>query len=197
MDATRGWYFDLVEVQHEAGESEYTPEFRAAAVQQVIDGRRSVPVARIYAVFPLRCPRCGAEMRIVAFITDPSTIRGILVHLGEPPRTPRRSRNTRPAAAPGVAATLITPAARQPRQVETVRRCSRRRDGALEFLSVSGRRVGRRASVRRRVPRGSSRGGGSGSRGGDTQASRALGQCRWHGVRSLMRRSRCQPDDGR
>jgi len=76
-------------------------------------------LARIYAVFPLRCPRCGAEMRIVAFIADPSTIRDILVHLGEPPRTPRRSRNTRPAAAPGVAATLITPAARQPRQVET------------------------------------------------------------------------------
>jgi hypothetical protein len=41
-------------------------------------------LARIYAVFPLRCSLCGAEMRIIAFITDPSTVRDILAHLGEP-----------------------------------------------------------------------------------------------------------------
>jgi hypothetical protein len=46
-------------------------------------------LARIYAVFPLVCPRCGAEMRIIAFITDPSTIRDILLHLGEPTAPPR------------------------------------------------------------------------------------------------------------
>ena len=41
-------------------------------------------LARIYEVFPLRCSLCGAEMRIIAFITDAPTVRDILVHLGEP-----------------------------------------------------------------------------------------------------------------
>ena len=46
-------------------------------------------LARIYEVFPLRCTHCGAEMRIIAFITDPSTVRDILAHLGEPTAPPR------------------------------------------------------------------------------------------------------------
>ena len=39
--------------------------------------------------FPLVCPLCGAEMRVIAFITDPPTIHDILVHLGEPTAPPR------------------------------------------------------------------------------------------------------------
>jgi hypothetical protein len=46
-------------------------------------------LARIYEVFPLVCPRCGGEMRIIAFITDGPTVRDILVHLGEPTAPPR------------------------------------------------------------------------------------------------------------
>jgi hypothetical protein len=38
---------------------------------------------------PLRCPRCGAEMRIIAFITDGPTVRDILAHCGEPTAPPR------------------------------------------------------------------------------------------------------------
>jgi hypothetical protein len=49
-------------------------------------------LARIYEVSPLVCPLCGADMRIIAFITDPSTIRDILVHLGEPTAPPRIAR---------------------------------------------------------------------------------------------------------
>jgi hypothetical protein len=41
-------------------------------------------LARIYEVFPLVCPNCGAEMRIIAFITDGPTMRDLLAHLGEP-----------------------------------------------------------------------------------------------------------------
>ena len=41
-------------------------------------------LARIYEVFPLRCTHCGGEMRIITFITDPSTVCDILAHLGEP-----------------------------------------------------------------------------------------------------------------
>ena len=47
-------------------------------------------LARLYQVFPLACPLCGAEMRIIAFITDGPTVRDILDHLGEPTRHPDR-----------------------------------------------------------------------------------------------------------
>ena len=44
---------------------------------------------RIFEVDPLACPRCGEQMRIVAFITEPKTIDHILDHL-------RRTAPTRP-----------------------------------------------------------------------------------------------------
>ncbi|HEX8011683.1 MAG TPA: IS91 family transposase, partial [Casimicrobiaceae bacterium] len=46
-------------------------------------------LARIDEVFPLVCPLCGADIRVIAFIIDASTIRDILVHLGEPTAPPR------------------------------------------------------------------------------------------------------------
>ena len=45
-------------------------------------------LARIYEVFPLLRPLCGGQMQIVAFITEPPTVRAILAHLGEPIRPP-------------------------------------------------------------------------------------------------------------
>ena len=55
-------------------------------------------LARIYEVFPLVCPLCGAEMRIIAFVTDPPTVRDILA----PPRRTHRATahraGPRPAA---------------------------------------------------------------------------------------------------
>ena len=54
----------------------------------------AVLIARIYEVFPLVCPICGGQMRIIAFITYSADIRQILEHIGvetEPPRiTPAR-----------------------------------------------------------------------------------------------------------
>ena len=54
----------------------------------------AVLMARIYEVFPLACPICGGQMRIIAFITHSADIRQILEHIGvetEPPRiTPAR-----------------------------------------------------------------------------------------------------------
>jgi hypothetical protein len=41
-------------------------------------------LARIYEVFPLRYPLCGADMRIIAFVTEAAAVRDILIHLGEP-----------------------------------------------------------------------------------------------------------------
>lgn len=38
-------------------------------------------IRRINEVDPLICPRCGATMRIIAFITEPTVIKKILRHL--------------------------------------------------------------------------------------------------------------------
>jgi hypothetical protein len=51
--------------------------------------RRAMLLARSYEVFPLTCPFCSAAMRSIAFITEPSTVRQILEHRGEPTRPPR------------------------------------------------------------------------------------------------------------
>jgi Putative transposase len=42
----------------------------------------AVLIARIYEVFPLLCPICGGQMRIIAFITHSADIRRILDHIG-------------------------------------------------------------------------------------------------------------------
>ena len=44
---------------------------------------------RIFEVDPLLCPRCGAQMRIVAFILDADVIGAILRHLRRQGRDPR------------------------------------------------------------------------------------------------------------
>ena len=42
----------------------------------------TVLIARIYEVFPLLCPICGGQMRIIAFITHSADIRRVLNHIG-------------------------------------------------------------------------------------------------------------------
>lgn len=39
------------------------------------------------------CPRCGAEMRIVAFIAETAAVEHILDHIGEPTEPPRITRH--------------------------------------------------------------------------------------------------------
>ena len=41
-------------------------------------------MARVGKEFPLQCPSCGGDIRLIAFITEPGPIRKILTHLGEP-----------------------------------------------------------------------------------------------------------------
>jgi len=45
-------------------------------------------IARIYEVFPLVCPHCGAEMRLIAFVCDTASLTRILEHIGEPTKAP-------------------------------------------------------------------------------------------------------------
>ena len=45
-------------------------------------------LARIYEVLPLICPHGGAEMRLIAAITDKPSIDRILTNIGQSPRPP-------------------------------------------------------------------------------------------------------------
>lgn len=47
-------------------------------------------LAKMYNVDPMRCPRCGARMRVISVINDPEVIERILRHIGrwDPPRGP-------------------------------------------------------------------------------------------------------------
>ena len=65
------------------------PRHEPAAPKRAAHYLWAVLIARIYEVFPLRCPICGGPMRIIAFITHSADIRQILDHIGaesEPPR---------------------------------------------------------------------------------------------------------------
>jgi len=55
-------------------------------------------MARVAEDFPLQCPNCGGDIRLISFITDLGPIRRILTHLGErlepPPLSPARGPPT-------------------------------------------------------------------------------------------------------
>ena len=44
----------------------------------------AILLACIYEAFPLTCTQCGAEMRIIAFVTEGGEVCKILEHVGEP-----------------------------------------------------------------------------------------------------------------
>jgi hypothetical protein len=54
-------------------------------------------IRRVYEVDPLVCPRCGGEMRVIGFITQPALIDRILDHLK---KRGKLSRPTRPPPLP-------------------------------------------------------------------------------------------------
>jgi hypothetical protein len=56
-------------------------------------------IRRVYEVDPLVCPRCGAEMRVIGFITEPRVIRRILDHIRKRDRVPRSPPHLHPAVA--------------------------------------------------------------------------------------------------
>ena len=49
----------------------------------------AVLIARIYEVFPLLCPMCGGQMRLIAFITEGAQTGKILDHIGVDSQAPR------------------------------------------------------------------------------------------------------------
>ncbi len=71
--------------------SDGTLVIRLSAIKHALSRRLwALLLAHIYEVLSPVCPKCGGEMRIIAFITEAVVIREILGHLGEstsPPRT--------------------------------------------------------------------------------------------------------------
>ncbi len=55
-------------------------------------------IARLFLTLPLVCPCCGADLRIVAFITVAAPVQRILNHSGEPAEPPRISPARGPPA---------------------------------------------------------------------------------------------------
>jgi hypothetical protein len=39
-------------------------------------------IRKVYEVDPLVCPRRGGRMKVVAFLTEPAVVDGIIRHLG-------------------------------------------------------------------------------------------------------------------
>ncbi len=64
------------------------------ALKQVVEFAQTVPpkrsahylsavlIARNYEVFPLLCPLCGGQVRLIAFITEGTQIRNVLDDIG-------------------------------------------------------------------------------------------------------------------
>jgi hypothetical protein len=58
-------------------------------------------IRRVCEVDPLVCPRCGAEMRVIGFITEPSLLKRILDHIRKRDRVSRPPPHPRPARPAG------------------------------------------------------------------------------------------------
>jgi hypothetical protein len=52
----------------------------------------AILLARIHECFPLVCPNCGHEMRLVAFLTEPASVKPLLQRLGLPTEPPPLTR---------------------------------------------------------------------------------------------------------
>ena len=74
------------EQSKEEGEGEPAPAKRA------VRKRWAELIYKIYNVDPLTC-RCGAQMKIVAFVTEPASIRRILAHRNNNPSRQRAPPN--------------------------------------------------------------------------------------------------------
>lgn len=70
-------------------------------------------VRRVYETDPLVCPRCGSEMRVIGFISDPRVVRRIVDHLRKRD-TPARPPPPRAPLLPASPSSPRPPAARQP-----------------------------------------------------------------------------------
>ncbi len=74
------------DAEHEGAVTADTGAPSRAARDEIRDGRAlrrswAQLIKRIYEVDPLVCPSCGAEMKVIAFITEHDVVDKILRHL--------------------------------------------------------------------------------------------------------------------
>jgi hypothetical protein len=91
-----GWYANRTRgIRRKAAPHQQPPVAAAEAVPAALAQARrrwAELLRRIFEFDPLRCPHCGQEMRIVAFITVPAVIDRILAHLRRTVTARRRAR---------------------------------------------------------------------------------------------------------
>ncbi len=61
----------------------------AVLPRRALSKRWAELIFRIYEVDPLTCTRCGAPMKLLAFITEPAVIKRVLDHLDRKTSRPR------------------------------------------------------------------------------------------------------------
>jgi len=81
--------------------------------------------------FPLTCPQCGTEMRIVAFVTEVAPVQRILNHIGEPAAPPRIAPTRGP---PQWEEATPEPSFSMKNGLQAIRSLSRRKRGQAQFL---------------------------------------------------------------
>jgi len=74
------------EARPQPGTGNQEPGTRAAGARRPSLARYcwALLLARLYEALPLVCSRCGSPMKIVAFVTEPDSLRPLLLHVGEP-----------------------------------------------------------------------------------------------------------------
>ena len=76
----------------EQNKAEGEGEAQPAPAKRAVCKRWAELIYKIYHVDPLTC-RCGAQMKIVAFVTEPASIRRILAHRNNNPSRQRAPPN--------------------------------------------------------------------------------------------------------
>jgi len=91
-----GWYANRTRgIRRKGGPHEQPPVVEVEAVPPALHEVRrgwAQLLRRLFELDPLRCPRCGHAMRVVAFITEPPVIDRILDHLRRHASPARRAR---------------------------------------------------------------------------------------------------------
>ncbi len=75
----------------------------SAAIASISNGGKArylwaVRLAPIHEAFPLTCPYCAGQMRIVASVTNPIATQSIQAQIGEPARPPKSAPASDPPA---------------------------------------------------------------------------------------------------
>lgn len=55
-------------------------------------------ITRSYETFPLACPQCGTQMKLMSFVTETASVTRVLAHIGKPTQAPVRSPARGPRA---------------------------------------------------------------------------------------------------